>query len=200
MKLKVQSSLTFSVLLLLCLVCQLIQAQELHYDAFMKGKKVGELIATREVNDENTKIIVKTKVEAHLIVKISVEVNTESFYIDQSLMQSSAITRVHNEVRSDVQMIKKSNSYVVDVDGRKKEIRATSILGADIFYFEEPKNIKTVYALATGEQLKVEKGGESIYFFERDGKKEYHKYLNGTLTEVEINHALYSITFKLKKN
>lgn len=199
MRIKVQL-LPFALIILALLCSQnTANSQELVYEGFMNGKKVGELVAIREVNDENTKIILKTNIEAHMLVKITVELHSESMYANQSLIQASSISKVHGSVKSDVQTVKKGGFYEVQVDGDVKTVDKNSLIGADIFYFEEPKNIDSVYALATGEMMKVEKGEGSIYYFEHDGKKQYHKYSEGILHEVEISHALYTMTFKLKK-
>ncbi|NVK86165.1 MAG: hypothetical protein HWE21_17690 [Cytophagia bacterium] len=199
MKIKVQILLLG--LLVLALICSPNKAnsQELVYEGFMRGKKVGELVATREVNDENTRITLKTNIEAHMLVKITVELHSESMYTNQSLVHASSISKVHGNVKSDVQTVKKGDFYEVQVDGDVKTVNHTSLVGADIFYFEEPKNINSVYALAMGEMLQVEKGEANVYYFEHDGKKEYHKYIDGILHEVEISHTLYTMTFKLKK-
>lgn len=175
------------------------QAQKLTYEGFMRNKKVGELTAVREVNDENTKIHISTDIEAHMLVKIEVELKSESTYINQELVESSSISKMNGHVKSNVQTVHKNDHYQINADGDDIKISKSSMVGADIFYFEEPKNINEVYSLALGELLQVEKGEEAgVYFFEQDGKKEYHKYKNGVLAEVHIDHALYSITFKIK--
>ncbi|WP_420386243.1 DUF6134 family protein [Roseivirga sp.] len=179
-----------------------LSAQELVYEGFLNDKKVGELQVIREVNDENTKIMVSSLIEVHALVKISVELSSESMYVNQHLMQSSATTKVHGDVRTDIQMIKKSGYYSLENNGKSSRINKSAILGADLLYFEEPINIKRVYALATGDELEIVKSDEdeNAYYFQHNGKKEYHKYVEGVLHEIEINHMLYNITFRLKQN
>ncbi|HEY9116744.1 MAG TPA: DUF6134 family protein [Roseivirga sp.] len=176
-----------------------IHAQQLIYEGFMRGEKVGELIANREVNDEMTKISLETRIEAHMLVKIVVEMNSESVYRDLALVEASSVAKANGHLKSSVITIKKDNGYQLDVNGDKSQLQSKSLIGADIFYFEEPANLKQIYALASGEMLEVVKGGENEYYFVHDGKKELHRYEDGLLQEVEINHALYSLTFKLKK-
>lgn len=173
--------------------------QELIYEGFMRGQKVGELIATREVNDEMTKITLDMRIEAHMLVKIVVEMNSESVYRNLTLVEASSVAKANGHLKSSVITVKKDNGYQVDINGDMSKIPNKSLVGADIFYFEEPNQLEKIYALASGEMLEVVKSRENEYFFEHDGKKELHKYLNGVLHEVEINHNLYSLTFKLKK-
>lgn len=203
MNIKVQQVLKpASLILILCLSCLSVTGQELIYEGFLNDKKVGELQVIREVNDENTKIMVSSHIEVHALVKISVELSSESMYVNQHLMQSSATTKVHGSVRTDIQMIKKAGYYHLENNGKRSRINESAILGADLLYFEEPINLKRVYALATGDELQIVRSedDDNAYYFQHDGKKEYHKYVEGILHEIEINHTLYSITFRLKQN
>ncbi|MBO6762765.1 MAG: hypothetical protein JJ909_17550, partial [Roseivirga sp.] len=118
------------------------EGQRLTYEGFLKGEKVGELVAEREVNDENVKIIIQTKLDAQLIVKIKLELYSESTYINQSLFQASSTAKVNGQLKSDVQTVKYGNEYQVEVDGKKRTLAHSELLGADLFYFEEPKGIK----------------------------------------------------------
>lgn len=195
----VRSLHSYLATLFLMALTGITQAQELVYEGFLHGEKVGELIATREVNDEMTKITLDTRIEAHMLVKIVVEMNSESVYRDLALVEASSVAKANGHLKSSVITIKKDNGYQIDINGEMSQISHKSLVGADIFYFEEPTQIQSIYALASGEMLKVVKSRENEYFFEHDGKKELHKYIGGVLHEVEINHALYSLTFKLKK-
>lgn len=175
------------------------EGQRLTYEGFLKGEKVGELVAEREVNDENVKIIIRTKLDAQLIVKIKLELYSESTYINQSLFQASSTAKVNGQLKSDVQTVKYGNEYQVEVDGKKRTLAHSELLGADLFYFEEPKGIKHAYALSSGEMIEITETAKQTYYFKRNGKKEFHKYSEGVLDELEINHKLFTITFKLKK-
>jgi len=177
-----------------------LQGQQLIYEGMMKGEKVGEIMAIREVNDENVKINVKTNLEVHLLFKIDMELSSESMYVNQSLMQASSVSKVHDHIHSEVQTIKMNNGYKVNIDGNLKETDRKSLIGTDIFYFEEPVSIDSVYSLALGKMLDVVRGEKSNeYYFENDGAKQFHRYQNGILQELEIDHASYSIVFRLKK-
>lgn len=197
---KVRQSLY--LVLLCCLIgsSQVLYSQTLVYEGFLRGNKVGELTAQREVNDENVKIYVSTDIEAHMLFTIDVFLESQSTYIDQELKESSSLSKVNGNLKSSVQTVQHEDYYQIDKDGENKKLKESSVIGADIFYFEEPKNIDEAYSLALGEMMDVEKGEEpGVYFFEQDGKKEYHRYKNGKLAELKIDHALYTITFKIKQ-
>ncbi len=176
-----------------------IHGQRKVYEAFMKGDKVGEMAVVREVNDESDKISVVSHIEAHMIVKIRVDYESHSTYMDGKLMEAEAISKTNGHEHSITHTILKSDGYQI-TKGRKTHILSDLDLhGGDLFYFEEPQGINKVYALSSGSVLEVEKEGMNDYYFEEGGKKELHRYQNGELIEVHLEHKFYTIVFKLKR-
>lgn len=170
--------------------------QTLTYDAYIRGDKVGEMKVVREINDEATKISVKTRIEAHMIVKIVVEFKSSSTYMDNKLLLGEAETRTNGHLKSSVHTVLKDGYYNIDVDGESSRINQNNLVGADYYYFEIPQNGAKSYALATGGLLDMVKEDQNEFYFEHDDKKEIHTFKNGVLQELEISHRLYTITFK----
>lgn len=169
------------------------------YEAFIKGHKVGEMKVVQEVNDESEKISVITHIEAHMLVKIRVDFESHSSYMDGKLIDATAISKTNGRLHSLAQTSFKDGRYGVKVDRKTKTLNQKTIYGGDLFYCEEPEGINEVYSLASGEMIRVEKAGDHTYYFVHDGKKELHKYDEGVLTELQIDHKLYTVTFKLKE-
>lgn len=180
----------------LILSCLTISAQTLVYDGYIKGHKVGEMKVVREVSDERTIITTETTVEAHMLVKILVEYNSKSTYMNNMLVEGDAETHTNGHLKSSVQTTWKDGTYHIDDNGKKKQLNHSGLIGADYYYFETPEHNSKALALATGEILTIEKSKPMEYFFEHDGKKELHVFDNEHLKEVTISHKLYSITFK----
>lgn len=170
--------------------------QTLIYDAYIRGHNVGEMKVIREMNDEATKIIVDTHIEAHMMVKIVVDFKSSSTYMDNKLLIGEAESRTNGHLKSSVHTVLKDGHYTVDVDGDVSRIDQDDLVGADYYYFEVPKNGTESYALATGGMLNMVKKGQNSFYFEHDGKKELHTFKNGVLQELEISHRFYTITFK----
>lgn len=173
-----------------------LYSQTLIYDAFIRGDKVGEMKVIREVNDEATKIIVDTHIEAHMIVKIVVDFKSTSTYMDNKLLIGEAESRANGHLKSSVHTVFKDGHYTIDVDGDVSRIDQDDLVGADHYYFEIPQNGAESYALATGGMLKMIKKGPNSFYFEHDDKKELHTFKNGVLHALEISHRFYTITFK----
>lgn len=191
--------LVLSGLLITLSVATNLSAQTHVYEAFIKGNKVGEMTVVQEVNDESEKISVVTHIEAHMLVTIRVDFESHSSYMDGRLVEATAISKTNGRVHSQAQTSFKNGGYTAKVDRKTKTIAQKTIYGGDLFYCEEPVDFKEVYSLASGELLQVEKAGEHAYYFIHDGKKELHKYANGVLTELQIDHRLYTVIFKLKE-
>lgn len=174
-------------------------AQTYVYDAFIRGHDVGEMTVDREVNDESEKVNVVSNIKAHMLVTISVNFESNATYVDGGLVESEAITKTNGHLHSKATTILKNGRYQLTLDGETKSINGTKLAGGDLFYFEEPVDVKKVYSLANGQILNVSKGGDNEYYFEYDGKKELHKYSNGILNEMRLEHKLYTVIFKLRK-
>lgn len=171
-------------------------AQTLIYDGFIKGHKVGEMKAVREINDESIKISVNTHVEAHMIFKITVDFSSESTYMNNKLLIGEAESKTNGHSKSLIHTTLKNGYYEVNNDGKISRVNENDMVGADYYYFEIPQNGERVYALATGIMLNISKVSDTAYYFEHDGKKELHTFKDGVLEQLEISHRLYTITFK----
>ncbi|WP_141719758.1 DUF6134 family protein [Roseivirga misakiensis] len=174
-------------------------SQNLTYDAYIRGHKVGEMVVSREVNDESTKISVKTHIEAHMLVKITVDFVSESTYMDNKLIIGEATSHTNGHLKSSVHTVFKDGKYVINKDGKESSLPLESIVGADYYYFETPVGKQKTYALATGIMLDIVNNNDQTFYFEHDGKKELHTFANGRLSELEISHRLYTVTFKIRK-
>lgn len=193
-----QSTFLLQIIWLSLAMAPQVKGQTYVYDAFIKNHKVGQMTVVREVNDESEKISVKTHIEAHMLVKIRVDFESHSTYMNGALVNAEAISKTNGHVHSKAITTRKNGRYFAERNDLKPVgLDMEDYYGGDLFYFEEPKNISQVYALATGELLAVTKEGEDIYYFEHDGKKELHRYEEGKLAELRIEHRLYTVVFKL---
>lgn len=199
MNLFCQALRLFSLLFILLFSITIQSKAQTHvYEAFIRGNKVGEMKVVQEVNDERETISVVTHIEAHMLVSIRVDFESRSTYMDGKLIESTASSKTNGRLHSQTETSLKNGLYVVNQGSDSKSLQKTTLYGGDLFYCEEPSDLKKVYSLTSGEFLKVEKAADHEYYFEHDGKKELHKYQNGILQELQIDHRLYTIIFKLK--
>jgi len=174
-------------------------AQTLTYDAILRGHKVGEMEVVQEVSDNKTAIVSNTHIEAHLLFSITLDIEINSTYVDGVLVESQAQTFQNGKLHSSTMIHKADQGYRIDNDGIKSTLNKDALIGADLLYFEEPSKIKEALALVSGEYLTIDQDTDDLYFFIHDGKKEKHRYDNGELEEVVIDHKLYTVTLKKQK-
>ncbi len=193
MYLKFKTSLLLSLFLLSPL---LLSGQTNIYDAYIKAHKVGEMKVVRELNDEGIKVNVETHIEAHMIMKITVDFTSKSTYMNNRLVDATAKSSANGHLKNSVQTHYANGSYQINVDGDDKRLNASELVGADIYYFEIPEDGQQLYSLATGEYLTVKKVSNTEFYFIHDGKKESHLFDEKGLTELTISHKLYTVIFK----
>lgn len=198
MKFKVLRLIIFCSILLFQFFFNPINGQTLIYEGFIKGEKVGELIVTREVNDENVKIIVHTSFRTPETADTTA-ILTESMYVDQSLMQAAAITKLNHQVLADAETIRMHKGYRLNFNGKQSELNSKTLIGTDIFYFEEPVSIDSIYSLRSGKMLDVLASEEGNIYCLKDGdKEECYAYQQGVLQQIRISQPAYSISFRLR--
>lgn len=193
MKLKFKSSLFAYAFLFLPL---LSLGQTNIYEAYIKSHKVGEMKVVKEINDEGIKINVDTHIEAHMLMTITVDFKSRSTHMNNMLIDASAESRANGHLKNSVQTHFSNGKYQINLDGKEKTLAQSDLLGADLYYFEVPKNGQKLYSLATGEMITVQKESDSKYYFVHDGKKESHLFDEHGLKELTINHRLYTVIFK----
>lgn len=200
MKLKVlQTLIVCSIILFQFVFNHHLNGQSLIYEGFIKGEKVGELNVIREVNDENVKIIVHTSFRTPETADTTA-IFTESMYVDQSLMQAAAITKLNNQVLADVETIRMHKGYRHNFNGKRSELNSKTLIGTDIFYFEEPVSIDSIYSLKSGKMLDVLASEEpSVYCLKDGDEEECYAYQQGVLQQIRMSQPAYNIIFRLKK-
>lgn len=194
-----QRELKFLILYSLTLslsICLKLNGQTLTYDGFIHGHKVGEMKVIREVNDESTKISVDTHIEAHLLFSVTVDFTSNSTYMNNKLIIGEAQSSMNGHLKSSVHTVFRDDYYEVNKNGKLSKITKEDIVAADLYYFETPEDGEQVYALATGKILDIIKEKDGTFYFEHNGKKVLHTFVNGLLQELKISHKLYTITFK----
>ena len=153
----------------------------------------------REVNDENVKIEMDFDIGLISESANQLNLNSESLYVNQILMQAFVATRSDKQQTS-IQIIKRGLGYDIEFNGTAVLIQKSELLGDDIFFFEEPFNISSVYSIATGQLLTLEKGNKNEYFLLGLENKLRYFYQDGILKEFTWFIENTSISFTINPN
>ena len=131
--------------------------QTLKYEAFHLGRKVGSLTVTREVSDERTKIKVVSDFTGKLKPIDFFRYETRSTYMDQKLIEAEGFFKSGSDLNSFITLFFSEESYYLETSDLSTELGPDNVLSTDLFYFEEPFQIKSAIFIRSGEQLSIEK-------------------------------------------
>jgi hypothetical protein len=174
-------------------------AQQLIWEAFVDTHKIGELVAHREVNDENVKVRIEATFNTQVPTDLHIGRLIETTYVNQILVESSASSTDYlsgNE--SAVQVVKKDEYYLVNTLKESFKLKHNELLGTDLLYFEEPERIREILSLFSGKLLMISSIGNHAYVLDEDGEQTTYLYQKGELSEITIVTKACTIQLRLK--
>lgn len=176
-----------------------VLAQHIHFDQYVNGNKVGELTASRNRQGEQTVIRIQSRVEAQVVFSIDVRFELESVFRQGILERSEVKVYRNGKLKEHALTQREGARYRHTLDGKtawvdRAGIRETSAT----IYFEEPKDVTSVFSEQYGNfsPLRAEQPG--IYRMSPPSKNQdnvYH-YRRQRLAEVELGHWLATIELK----
>jgi hypothetical protein len=190
---------------LLCISSIAASAQQttISFDVFMKGKDIGEVVATEQKTNNKSVKDIKTNCDNKvLMVSVHVESELTTTHENGSLIKGTAY-RHANRGSSDVQaqtIRTGAKQYSVERNGKK-----TSIANQDIrfcvadLYFREPKGLSSVFSNMWGANVTVTPLGNGKYKVTNpDSKSSTYTYQNGNLVQMEVDTPIGTVTTKRK--
>ena len=177
------------------------QTDTLSYGLQFKGDRVGSLTAIRTETSENTILYdEESKTIIHFLGKTTIKTSLQVVYKNGILQNSQYRVTKNGSPYKKTTIDRVGEKYHVDYDGDKSIISAPIYYSAVRLYFEQPDNIKTVFAELEGVDHNVHKIKKNVYEIDdsENGKMNTYIYTNGILQEGVFKHTLYS--FKLLRN
>jgi len=184
-------------------------SQTLKYEAFINGKKIGEMTVLKEVSDEREKIYVKGHCKLSFDSLVSLEFESSSDYMDGTLVSSASSMSLNQSKAQLINMDRVKEGYRIERSGKKNTITLEAdIFGNDILYFEEPERIQRTYSLFSGKCFFIMPKENNSYHLVRfddhlfegdlfDSMESLLHYENGVLREFSSHFQSQLITFKL---
>ena len=201
MNLKVQRRIIiWTAACLISTITQAVQAQQLHYEGFVKGQKVGELVVIREVNDENVKINTTANIQFEAFGKTAFEFSSESMYVNQAIMQASSISKENGQISRQIEIVKLQKNYELQINSHSTTVNEGALFGTDVFYFEAPFSIGSAIELTTGEMASIRSESISVYNFQINETEVQAKYQEDKLVQFEMVLKGVLVVFKLDEN
>lgn len=195
-----KKSLKWAILTGLMGLYQLLPAQDLIYDAFFRGNKIGYMEVTQEMRDQQMIAKSVTVLEVTLLFKIKIDIRYESVFVAGNLTRSVAETYRDGELASRTNGYRAGNAYKMERDGEEWSVNAPQIRhSVNNMYWVDPRLMREVYSERWGTFLKVEKQEDNrIALTLPSGDVNYYQYQNNIATFIEVNHGWVSVDFKLR--
>lgn len=161
-----------------------------HFDIKVAGVKIGDMKATRTVNDTITTYRLESKVKVWLVVSIEMEHLTETVYHGKYLYSSVSVSRTNNETYTS-SVTWKDGHYQTQVDSYKykNSTPITELVQCSIarFYFDEPVNIRKTLADAHGILANIKKVDPGYYEVDSQGNINQYLYKNGSFVKASLH-------------
>jgi hypothetical protein len=164
----------------------------LQYIVIKDGKRIGEIRATRAIEDNQTIYDVITTLSVKVLLKQDISYSSHSVYQNGILLAANAKSFLNNKLHHKCTTTWKVNKYEIRRDEDKHTLnRQVTYSGAQL-YFKEPVGISNVYSEMSGHDNTMVRTGDHNYTL-TDGKtrkKNKYMYKGGMLDHAFINHSL----------
>lgn len=192
---------SFSITLSCLFLVNSLPAQQLSYEVFAHGKKIGEMKITQTdvagakhyiLNGITNFKILWWEMHATLTVQTV-------FDRDGQFASSSLLAKRDDKVRLKVNARRNGNEVLVERDDEKVSLSKVPHFAQLPLYFKEPANISELFSERLGELVAVKHLGNHRYTAPIMSLNGVYTYVDGILTEVEASSALGTLRMKLVK-
>jgi hypothetical protein len=165
------------------------------------GIDLGEMTVTQVSEGEEVIVEATSEVEVNFIFTFEVRYVQYCKYRSGELLESSLKTYKKGEVNSDTRLTKVKDGYVLEKDGEVTVINDRITYSGSMLYFNEPKDVDSMYIEMSGAKDQVKHIGAHVYevLDTESGRKRTYEYEGGKLVKTEIHYRLATIrTEKIK--
>lgn len=164
------------------------------FNIIHKGKNIGTLYAKKEQINQKTIYSNRTEIDTRIITKIEVDYNYKVVYENDELSHAYVLILFNGKEKTNTYTDKNNKGYIFyEDDEEENRIYEPITYGTVNLMFEEPENVKKVYAEEHGCFHTLKK--LSAHTYEKTshkGKTSIYKYKDGELVEAEIDAGLIS--------
>jgi hypothetical protein len=179
-----------------------VYSQTLTYEVFKGNSKIGEMKVDRQYANGTWHYSSVCDVEVSFVVTVKVKSLYEATFKNNILQRSMMQNIRDGKVREASKGRRVGSEFITDVNGEPQTLNANeinySILSS---YYEEPTGRKRIFSERWGQLLQLKNIGSQKYALVLpNGDENYMTYQQGICTELQINHTLATLVFKLKNS
>lgn len=170
------------------------------YEVIHNGKVKGVVRTFRDGDSSVVNFRIESEVTINLLLSFTMKSKEEAIFKDGILAFSSIYRKINGREKINQQLHSAGQSYTLTGTSTSNEFTPTFPVRSSIIslYYDEPRNINTVYSDSFRKDVAVTSVGGGKYRIDLpDGNHNFYTYKNGTCTLVEIDHSLFRLHFKL---
>lgn len=194
----IPSPLQLLISLLIVAFPLISSAQQLNYEVFKGNKQIGEMVVKRQKTGDKEVYSSDSQMKVSFIVSVDLRFVYNATF-QNGLIQKSTTQNFRNGDLHDESIGKRVGaSYQVEREGETFTVDSPIDYCILTTYYKEPIGRTEIYSERWGAFIPVKKIDKNKYELSLpNGNENYMTYSNGICTEMEVNHMLATIKFKL---
>jgi hypothetical protein len=174
--------------------------EKIKYDIYHKGKPIGMLTATKQVDGDRTVYLNTTYIKASLVATVEVSFTIKSSYKGKSLDASTVDILLNGKPYTSTSTKRVGSSYQFSKDGKlQKTISGDIGYSAARMMFDEPKGFLHAYSEEKGVFDNIEKVKQGTYQKSNSrGRKSVYDYQAAVLKSIDMDLGITEIEMVLK--
>lgn len=171
------------------------QVHKLHYAILQDGKRIGEIKASRTLQDNQIFYDVATQMTVKIVMKQDIKYNSYVSYQNGILNKSVSKSYLNGKLHSTCNTLWKGNKYEIRKDKDASSLSRQITYSGVMLYFKEPHSVSLIYSEMNGVDNRINKVSDHQYLLTDSKSKKVNRYWykNGILDHAYINHTLMDI-------
>lgn len=172
----------------------------LQYEVIGKGKPVGELTITREINGPKTRYRSLNKTKVSLLKTFRIRHELEAIFENGELVYSEVTVEVNDNVHNHTRIERDGQQYRVYSEGKQINTISRPVHFTAIhLYFQEPTDQSEVFSEQEAIWQPIRRSEEASfdYLLDKKGKANLYRYEDGRMIYAELGHWLMSTELRL---
>ncbi|MEO0470991.1 MAG: DUF6134 family protein [Bacteroidota bacterium] len=178
-----------------------LYSQTLVYDAWKGSNKIGGMVVSQKPSPGGMTYSSEANMTVRFLISIDLKFTYEAVFVDGNLQSSETKNFRGGDLKDQSIGLREGEMYTTRLNGRNKKLHHPRIEETILtIYYHEPVNLRKVYSERWGDYLKIKPLGNHRYeLYLANGDINVYTFKDGICTEIEINHSLGSVYFRLQE-
>lgn len=174
------------------------QESEIEFSILKNNKSIGKLQIEKKDSATYTNYDLSSRIEASFIKKFRVKAKENFLFKDGQLIYSSIQRSINEKENHPKKLVYKQDQYIINDESGSRVLPKASInYNLVMLYFQEPRNIKSVYCDNQQVMVKVKRIGTNQYRIDfPDGASNVFNYREGKCVQVDVHGKFFKVRLR----